>query len=120
MRALSIILLMAFPVVALAQADTTDSIQLNCNAKGHRACIRITAKEVFQHGCEGQWSHHWKRMSYIGQACVEEKGEKKGKTYEAVFAAPHYFAMFWVNAAGLTKYAFTPKERKQDTARSGR
>ena len=103
---------MCYSLLSLAQADSTE-ITLNCNAKGHRECIRITAKEVFQHGCDGQWSHHWKRMSYIGQACVEEKGEKKGKAYEAVFAAPHYFAMFWVNVAGLTKYAFTPKKRRE-------
>ena len=68
--------------------------------------MKITAKEVFEDGSKGKWSHHWKRMSYIGQACVAEHGAKKGKALEAVFAPPHYFAMFWVNLAGLTKYGF--------------
>ncbi len=99
------------PLFSFGQADTAQ-VKLSCNAKGHRECVRITANEVFRDGCEGKWSHHWKRMSYIGEACVKEKGERKGKTYEAVFAAPHYFAMFWVNVAGLTKHVFKPKTGK--------
>lgn len=83
-----------------------------CNHKGHALCIKITAKEVFEDGSNGKWSRHWKRMSYIGEACVSEHGEKKGKALEAVFAPGHYFAMFWVNLAGLTKYGFTPKKKR--------
>lgn len=112
------VFLLFMPLLGFAQADSA-SVKLNCNAKGHRECVRLTAKEVFEHGAEGKWSHHWKRMSYIGQACVQEKGEKKGKTYEAVFAAPHYFAMFWVNVAGLTKYAFTPRKDTDGLAVDG-
>lgn len=80
-----------------------------CNHKGHALCIKITAKEVFEDGSNGKWSHHWKRMSYIGEACVSEHGERKGKALEAIFAPGHYFAMFWVNIAGLTKYGFSKK-----------
>jgi hypothetical protein len=83
-----------------------------CNAKGHALCIRITAKEVFEDGSKGKWSRHWKRMSYIGEACVAEHGEKKGKALEALFAPGHYFAMTFVNIAGLAKYAFTLKAKR--------
>lgn len=82
-----------------------------CNAKAHRACIRITAKEVFADGAEGKWSRHWKQTSYIGQECIKEHGEKKGRRYERLFAGPHYFAMTFVNLAGLTKYAFSKKKK---------
>lgn len=87
-----------------------------CNHKGHALCIKITAKEVFEHGSNGKWSHHWKRMSYIGEACVSEHGERKGKALEALFAPGHYFAMFWVNVAGLTKYGFSKKGEKKKEA----
>lgn len=114
---LQLFFFMVFSVAVSAQTDTAQ-VKLNCNAKGHRECIRITAREVFEHGCEGQWSHHWKRMSYIGEACVQERGERKGKTYEAVFAAPHYFAMFWVNVSGLTKYAFRSKKKRSAVSKT--
>lgn len=111
MRVLHVLFFLMLSFAVSAQTDTAQ-VKLNCNAKGHRECVRITAREVFEHGCEGKWSHHWGRMSYIGEACVQERGERKGKTYEAVFAAPHYFAMFWVNVAGLTKYAFQAKKKR--------
>lgn len=97
---------------AFAQSSEVNPVQF-CNPKGHAKCIRITAKEVFTDGANGKWSHHWKRMSYIGEACVREHGKKKGKLLEAVFAPGHYFAMFFVNVAGLTKYGFTRKEKRQ-------
>ena len=99
--------LICFSLVALSQ-EAKNPVQ-NCNHKGHALCIKITAKEVFEDGAKGKWSHHWKQMSYIGEACVSEHGEKKGKALEAVFAPGHYFAMFWVNVAGLTKYGFSKK-----------
>lgn len=94
-------------------AQESENPVQNCNHKGHALCIKITAKEVFEDGSSGKWSHHWKRMSYIGEACVSEHGEKKGKALEAIFAPGHYFAMFWVNVAGLTKYGFTPKKKRE-------
>lgn len=84
-----------------------------CNHKGHALCIKITAKEVFEDGSNGKWSRHWKRMSYIGEACVKEHGKKKGRILEAVFAPGHYFAMFWVNVAGLTKYGISKKPTEE-------
>jgi len=96
----------------IAQNGNGNPVQY-CNPKGHATCIRITAKEVFSDGVNGKWSHHWKRMSYIGEACVKEHGKKKGKALETVFAPGHYFAMFWVNLAGLTKYGFSKKEKRQ-------
>ena len=53
-------------------------------------------------------------MSYIGEACVKEHGKKKGKALEATFAPGHYFAMFWVNLAGLTKFGFSSKRKKEE------
>jgi hypothetical protein len=50
----------------------------------------------------------------IGEAGVKEHGKKKGKALEAVFAPGHYFAMFWVNVAGLTKYGFTGKKKREE------
>ncbi|MDP6909668.1 MAG: hypothetical protein QF371_09185 [Flavobacteriales bacterium] len=94
----------------VAQSGESNPVQY-CNPAGHAKCIRITAKEVFEDGANGKWSHHWKRMSYIGEACVNEHGKKKGKALEAFFAPGHYFAMFWVNLAGLTKFGFTKKEK---------
>ena len=51
-------------------------------------------------------------MSYIGEACVKEDGEKKGKALEYLFATGHYSAMTFVNTGGLIKYAFTAKSKR--------
>ena len=40
---------------------------------------------------------------YQGILC----GKKKGKALEALFSLGHYFAMTFVNIAGVNKYAFT-------------
>ncbi|MGB0368788.1 MAG: hypothetical protein ACPGD8_05250 [Flavobacteriales bacterium] len=48
---------------------------------------------------------------------VSEHGKKKGKALEAVFAPGHYFAMFWVNVAGLTKYGFSTKKKREELRR---
>jgi hypothetical protein len=106
--------LVCFSLTGVAQ-EAENPIQY-CNRKGHALCVKITAKEVFEDGSKGKWSRHWKRMSYIGKACVSEHGEEKGKALEAVFAPGHYFAMFWVNVAGLTKYGFSKKEKKKKEA----
>lgn len=88
-----------------ADAQTSSDQRVgSCTVNGHLKCIRITAKEVFAEGADGKWSRHWKRMSYIGEACVREHGEKKGKMIEAIFAPPHYLTMFFVNVSGLMKY----------------
>lgn len=94
--------------------ELAENVVSGCNAKAHRACIRITAKEVFADGAEGKWSRHWKQTSYIGQECIKEHGEKKGRRYERLFAGPHYFAMTFVNLAGLTKYAFSKKKKGEE------
>jgi len=52
-------------------------------------------------------------MSYIGEMCIKEHGKKKGKVLDAVFAPDHYFAMFWVNVAGLTNYGFSKRNKKR-------
>lgn len=91
------------------QASSSNPVE-SCTRKGHAQCVRLTAKEVFQHGTEGKWSYHWKTMSYIGKACSLEKGERKERAIELLFAPPHYTAMFFVNIAGLTKYAFSKKK----------
>jgi hypothetical protein len=107
-------------VVILALVQSTDIAYAQdnpveyCNAKGHALCIKVTAKEVFEDGANGRWSDHWYRMSYIGEACVNEHGKSKGKALEAVFAPGHYFAMFWVNLAGLTKHGFSKKGRLKE------
>ena len=110
LRFLLVIFLVAFATAGFSQEEG-NPVQY-CNHKGHVLCIKITAKEVFEDGSNGKWSRHWERMSYIGEACVSEHGEKKGKALEAVFAPGHYFAMFWLNVAGLTKYGFTPKKKR--------
>lgn len=107
LRFLLVITFVASSFVGFSQ-EAENPVQY-CNHKGHALCIKITAKEVFEDGANGKWSHHWKRMSYIGEACVSEHGERKGKALEAIFAPGHYFAMFWVNVAGLTKYGFSKK-----------
>lgn len=112
LRFFVIVLVCVQPVVGFGQVADENPVQY-CNHKGHALCIKITAKEVFADGAQGKWSRHWKRMSYIGEACVKEHGKKKGKALEAVFAPGHYFAMFWVNIAGLTKYGFTPKKKRE-------
>jgi len=112
LRFLLITFLVSLSVLGFSQEAEENPVQF-CNHKGHALCIKITAKEVFADGANGKWSHHWKRMSYIGKACVKEHGKKKGKALEAVFAPGHYFAMFWVNVAGLTKYGFSKKNKKK-------
>ena len=57
---------------------------------------------------------HWNRMSYLGETCVKKHGKKKGIALEVVFAPRHYFVMFWVNVAGLTKYGFTGKQKREE------
>lgn len=104
--------LLAFETDSVAKTEIRANPVQYCNPKGHAQCIRITAKEVFEDGSNGKWSGHWRRMSYIGEACVAEHGEKKGKALEALFAPGHYFAMTFVNIAGLTKYAFTRKSKR--------
>jgi len=95
---------------ALAQGQTDPAeAYVPCSHRGHVECIRITGREVFQHGAEGRWSEHWWRMSYIGRACEERLGRPKGVFLETLFAVPHYMAMGVMNAAGLTKYAFSKK-----------
>lgn len=104
---------LSFQVIAQNQSNEQDGSSNpveSCTRKGHAQCVRLTAKEVFQHGTEGKWSNHWKTMSYIGRACSSEKGDRKGRTIELLFAPPHYRAMFFVNLAGLTKYVFSKKE----------
>ena len=98
--------------LGLGLASQAQDVVSGCNPKAHRACVRITAQEVFADGAEGKWSRHWKQTSYIGQECIKEYGEKKGRRLENLFAGPHYFAMTFVNLAGLTKYAFSKKEKK--------
>jgi len=78
-------------------------------------CIRITGREVFQHGAEGRWSEHWWRMSYIGRACEERLGRPKGVALETLFALPHYMAMGVMNVAGLTKHALSKKRDRSDS-----
>ena len=104
--------LLAFDNDSITKTEVRANSVQYCNPKGHAQCIRITAKEVFEDGSKGKWSRHWKRMSYIGEACVAEHGEKKGKALEALFAPGHYFAMTFVNIAGLTKYAFKRKNKR--------
>ena len=111
LRFLLVILFVCTSLLSRSQEVKENPVEF-CNPKGHALCIKITAKEVFEDGSRGKWSGHWKRMSYIGEACVKEHGKKKGKALEAVFAPGHYFAMFWVNLAGLTKYGFTPKKKR--------
>lgn len=103
-------LVMAQSPLAQAQTDSTESY-VPCSHRGHVECIRITGREVFQHGSEGRWSEHWWRMSYIGRACEERLGKPKGVFLETLFALPHYMAMGVMNVAGLTKYAFTRNNR---------
>ena len=112
LRFLLVIILILHSLFGFTQ-EAENPVQL-CNHKGHALCIKLTAKEVFEDGSKGKWSPHWKRMSYIGEACVKEHGKKKGKALEAVFAPGHYFAMFWVNVAGLTKYGFSSKEKREE------
>ena len=114
LRFLLVIFLVGHSLFGYSQ-DAENPVQY-CNHKGHALCIKITAKEVFEDGANGKWSRHWKRMSYIGEACVSEHGKSKGQFLEAVFAPGHYFAMFWVNVAGLTKYGFSKKEKKKKEA----
>jgi hypothetical protein len=113
LRFLLVIFLIPISVVGFSQGTKENSVQF-CNHKGHALCIKITAKEVFADGVDGKWSRHWKQMSYIGKACVKEHGKKKGKALEAAFAPGHYFAMFWVNVSGLTKYGFTGKKKREE------
>ena len=113
LRFLLAILFLSSTLIIQGQEVKENPVEF-CNPKGHAKCIKITAKEVFADGSRGKWSGHWKRMSYIGEACVKEHGKKKGKALEAVFAPGHYFAMFWVNLAGLTKYGLSNKRKKQE------
>ena len=112
LRFLLVIFLVSYSSIGFGQEAEENPVQF-CNHKAHAICIKITAKEVFADGAEGKWSSHWKQMSYIGKACVKEHGKKKGKALEAVFAPGHYFAMFWVNVAGLTKYGFSSKKKRE-------
>jgi len=96
-------------LINTVDAQPSDPPVNSCTPNGHLKCIRITAKEVFDEGTDGKWSRHWKRMSYIGEACVRERGEKKGKMIEAIFAPPHYIAMFFVNVSGLMKHSLSKK-----------
>ena len=112
LRLLFLSILFLLNSVSFAQTESSNQVR-HCTPKEHAKCIRITAKEVFADGRKGEWSHHWKRMSYIGEVCVKEHGQKKGKLLEAVFAPGHYFAMFWVNVAGLATYGFTGKEKRK-------
>jgi hypothetical protein len=100
---------LSIPIPVQGQTDTAESY-IPCSHRGHVECIRITGREVFQHGAEGRWSEHWWRMSYIGRACEERLGRPKGVFLESLFALPHYMAMGVMNLAGLTKYAFTGKD----------
>ena len=111
-RFLLVLFFVSVSLLSRSQEKEENPVEF-CNHKGHALCIKITAKEVFADGAKGKWSHHWKQMSYIGKACVKEHGKKKGKALEAVFAPGHYFAMFWVNVAGLTKYRFSKKNKKK-------
>ncbi len=113
LRFLLAIIILSSTLISRGQEIKENPVEF-CNPKGHAQCIRITAKEVFSDGSRGEWSDHWKRMSYIGEACVKEHGKKKGKALEATFAPGHYFAMFWVNLAGLTKFGFSSKRKKEE------
>lgn len=108
-------LVMVWPALAQEQPDSTESY-IPCSHRGHVECIRITGREVFQHGAEGRWSEHWWRMSYIGRACEERLGRPKGVFLETLFAVPHYMAMGVMNVAGLTKYGFTRKWKSDANA----
>jgi hypothetical protein len=99
---------------AQAQTETTETY-VPCSHRGHVECIRITGREVFQHGAEGRWSEHWWRMSYIGRACEERLGRPKGVALETLFALPHYMAMGVMNVAGLTKHALSKKRDRSDS-----
>ena len=112
LRFLLVIFLVSYSAIGFSQEAKENPVQF-CTHKGHALCIKITTKEVFADGVNGKWSPHWKQMSYIGKACVKEHGKKKGKALEAVFAPGHYLAMFWVNVAGLTKYGFSNKKKRE-------
>lgn len=101
---------------ALSQSPS-DSTQayIPCSPKGHAECIRITGREVFQHGAEGRWSEHWWRMSYIGRACEERLGRPKGVFLETLFALPHYMAMGVMNVAGFIKHGVSSHSEKSET-----
>lgn len=107
-----LLVFICFPFCCLGQNHGSVHDSLSFTAQGHAQCVRITGKEVFNHGLEGRWSPNWWRMSYIGRACERENGRKKAVAYEALFAFPHYTSMFFINVAGLTKRAFTPRKKR--------
>ena len=114
-KALALLLLcLCMRAAAQGQTDSTASY-IPCSHRGHVECIRITGREVFQHGAEGRWSEHWWRMSYIGRACEERLGRPKGVALESLFALPHYMAMGVMNVAGLVKYGFRSRSKDRAT-----
>ncbi len=82
-----------------------------CNLRGHLQCIHLTARDTLADGAQLQWTRHWWRMSYIGQACERQYGRTTGLIVESLFAIPHYSAMAIGN--GLATFAY-PFRRRED------
>lgn len=51
-------------------------------------------------------------MSYIGRACEDRLGRRKGVFLESLFALPHYMGMGVMNVAGFVKYGFRSRDKE--------
>lgn len=81
-----------------------------CSFRAHLQCIGLTGKETLADGANLQWTRHWGRMSYIGQACEKQYGRTTGLILESLFAIPHYSAIAIGNSAATLAYPFRSRQ----------
>jgi len=84
----------------MPDSGESDALINGCNIVEHAKCVYLTGKETLEDSYNRQFTRHWWRMSYIGQACEERYGKTFATIFEAVFAIPHYTAIAIGNSVG--------------------